>query len=44
MNGIRLTLSNDQAYDLVISVATGALGDVHRIAVVLESHSAPRAS
>ncbi len=24
MNGIRLTLSNDEAYDLVMSVATGA--------------------
>ncbi len=44
MNGVRLTLSNDQTYDLVISVAVGALDDVHRIAAVLESHSAPRAS
>ena len=44
MNGIRLTLSNDQAYDLVISVATGQLDDVPNIAAILESHSTPRAS
>ncbi len=44
MNGIRLALTNDEAYDLVIRVATGALGDVPSIAAVLESHSAPRAS
>jgi death-on-curing protein len=44
MNGIRLTLSNDQAYDLVISVATGQLDDVPSIAAILESHSTPRAS
>jgi death on curing protein len=43
MNGIRLTLSNDEAYDLVISVAAGTLEDVHAIATVLESHSASRA-
>lgn len=44
MNGIRLTLSNDQAYDLVISVAAGQLDDVPSIAATLESHSTPRAS
>jgi death-on-curing protein len=44
MNGIRLTLSNDQAYDLVISVATGQLDDVPSIAAILGSHSIPRAS
>jgi death-on-curing protein len=42
MNGIRLTLSNDDAYDLVIRVATGELEDVPRIADVLESHSKQR--
>jgi death-on-curing protein len=36
MNGIRLTLSNDQAYDLVMSVATGALEDVSNIAAALQ--------
>ena len=44
MNGIRLTLSNDDAYDLVVNVATGALDDVPEIAAVLESGSAPRPS
>lgn len=42
MNGIRLPVSNDQAYDLVISVATGVLDDVPSIAAVLESNSALR--
>lgn len=42
MNGVRLTLSNDAAYDLVVDVATGALDDVPGIAAVLESGSAPR--
>ena len=28
INGLRLTLSNDEAYDLVMSVATGELDDV----------------
>lgn len=31
LNGHRLTLSNDQAYDLTIAVAAGALDDVHEI-------------
>lgn len=37
MNGIRLTLSNDQAYDLVIEVASGRRDEVSGIASVLES-------
>ena len=32
VNGWRATLTNDQAYDLVIAVMTGALQDVHLIA------------
>ncbi len=39
MNGIRLTLSNDDAYDLVMSVATGALEDVSSIAAALQAGS-----
>jgi death-on-curing protein len=39
MNGIRLTLSNDEAYDLVMSVATGALEDVSNIAAALQAGS-----
>jgi death-on-curing protein len=42
INGIRLPLTNDEAYELVIEVATGQLDDVARIAHVLDSHSAPR--
>lgn len=44
MNDIRLTLTNDEAYDLFIDVATGTLDDVPSIAAVLESHSEPRGS
>ncbi len=36
MNGYRLSLSNDGAYDLVISVATGELDTVDEIARALE--------
>ena len=42
VNGMRLTLTNDEAYEFVISVATGTLDDVPRIAAVLASHSVPR--
>jgi death on curing protein len=35
MNGMRLTLTNDQAYELVIAVASGQLDDVSAIATVL---------
>ncbi len=44
LNGMRLTLSDNQAYELVMSVATGALDDVPGIAVVLQSHTEARAS
>lgn len=42
MNGLRLTLTNDEAYRLVISVATGQVDAVAEIAHVLERGSAPR--
>jgi death on curing protein len=32
MNGHRLILTNDEAYDLVMAVASGDLDDVHLIA------------
>jgi death on curing protein len=32
VNGRRLTLTNDQAYDLVIAISTGELDDVEAIA------------
>lgn len=42
MNGWRLTLSNDEAYDLVMAVATGELEGVSEIAAVLRAGSEPR--
>lgn len=42
MNGRRLTLSNDEAYDLVMRVAAGDLDDVAEIARLLERGSEPR--
>ena len=42
INGQKLTLSNDDAYDFVIAVAKGDLGDVAEIAAVRSAHTAPR--
>ena len=42
MNGKRLTLTNDEAYDLVIGVASGRLDDVPAIASVLRSGTQDR--
>jgi death-on-curing protein len=42
MNGLRLTLSNDEAYELVVSVAAGELDAVPAIAVVLGPGTEPR--
>ena len=42
MNGMRLTLSNDQAYELVIEVAAGGLDEVPTIASLLEASTEPR--
>ena len=42
MNHVRLTLSNDEAYQVVISVATGELDTVAAIAAVLERGTEPR--
>lgn len=43
LNGWRLTLTNDEAYDLVISVADGSLPDVQGIAARLVAGSTPTA-
>jgi len=43
MNGVRLTLTNDEAYQLVMKVATGELDDVSSIVSVLERATAERA-
>jgi death-on-curing protein len=37
LNGSRLTLTNDAAYDLVISVAAGELDGVEEIAAILRT-------
>jgi death-on-curing protein len=42
INGFRLTLSNDEAYRLVMSVATGELEDVAAIAAVLGRGTKPQ--
>jgi death on curing protein len=42
MNGLRLTLTNDDAYELVMGIATGQLDDVPAIAATLERGTAPR--
>ncbi|HEY5822361.1 MAG TPA: type II toxin-antitoxin system death-on-curing family toxin [Propionibacteriaceae bacterium] len=41
VNGLQLTMSNDEAYDFVIAVATGALGDVGDLADVLAQVTRP---
>jgi death on curing protein len=42
LNGRRLTLPNDAAYDLIISVASGQLDTVDAIAAVLQTATGPR--
>ena len=42
MNGYRLIMTNDQAYDLTIEVATGQFEDVATIADVLERSATSR--
>lgn len=42
INGVRLNMSNDEAYDLIISIATGQLDDVHDIAEALSGHTKAR--
>ena len=41
VNGLRLTLSNDDAYDFVMGIAAGQLDDVGQIAQRLRSGMAP---
>ena len=42
LNGRRLTLTNDAAYDLVVNVASGHLDSVEAIAAILQSATQPR--
>jgi death-on-curing protein len=41
-NGLRLTMTNDDAYALVMSVARGDRNDIAQIASLLEPGTAPR--
>lgn len=41
MNGLRLTFSNDEAYELVMAVAAGALDDVDLIAKQVQPKTRP---
>jgi death on curing protein len=42
LNGRRLTLTNDDAYDHVMSVAAGRLDTVEAIAAILQTATRPR--
>jgi death-on-curing protein len=42
LNGRRLTLTNDEAYDLVIAVATGTFDSIEKIASVLATATETR--
>jgi len=42
LNGRRLTLTNDAAYDLVMNVASGQLDTVDDIAAILQAATEPR--
>lgn len=42
LNGFRLTMTNDEAYDLVVAVASGELDEVREIAAQLERGTSPR--
>ena len=41
LNGVRLTLSNDEAYELVMAIASGELDDIEPIAGRLGAATAP---
>ncbi len=41
LNGLRLTLSNDEAYELVMAVAAGEVNDVETITARLTSGTEP---
>jgi death-on-curing protein len=42
VNGRRLTFTNDEAYDLIVGVASGALDDVEGITAILGDATADR--
>jgi len=42
LNGRRLTMTEDGAYDFIVQIAEGVLDDVETIAECLVQHTAPR--
>lgn len=42
INGVRLTLTNEEAYELVMAVAAGQLEDIPQLAVRIKGGSRPR--
>jgi death-on-curing protein len=42
INGVRLTLTNDEAYELVMTVATGQLNEISKLADQIRAGSDPR--
>jgi death on curing protein len=42
VNGSRLTMTNDEAYEFIMRIARGELRDVAEIATVLQSATEPR--
>ena len=42
INGVRLTLTNDEAYELVMAVAAGQLTEIPELAALIRMGSRPR--
>ncbi|MGB3184969.1 MAG: type II toxin-antitoxin system death-on-curing family toxin [Ornithinimicrobium sp.] len=42
INGLRLTMTNDEAYDFIIDIAEGTLVEVSEIGARIESRTSPR--
>lgn len=42
INGVRLTMSNDEAYEMVIAVSAGQVNEIHEIAELIRVGSQPR--
>ena len=42
INGVRLTMTNDEAYALIVAVASGHIDDLQDIATTLRRHTKPR--
>jgi death on curing protein len=42
VNGLRLTLTNGEAYDFIIAIASGQLNEIETIAETLRRQTEPR--